>query len=90
MNLEVQYDPEGNRKVFEKVISSTPVKMNTKIRLDVDPLEGMLDDIKNPLKAVYIDKITDKNIKLNVVNDDYKSANKPQGWGIDKVMDDID
>ena len=90
MNLEVQYDAQGNRKEFEKVINSTPVKMNTKIRLDVDPNEGMLDDIKNPLKAQYIDKTTDKDIKLNVVNDDYASANKPQAWGIDKVMQDID
>jgi hypothetical protein len=37
----------------------------------------MLDDIGNPLKKIYIDKVLNKEIKLNYMDNDYKSANKP-------------
>lgn len=54
-NLEVLYDLKGNRQLFEKVISNHPVKMNTEIKTDVDPSQGMLDAIKNPLQLLSID-----------------------------------
>ncbi len=74
-NLEFQYDQQGNRKIFERVINSIPVKMTTKIHTDVDPTQGMLEDIANPLKAVYIDKTLNKDIKLNFNDQTYKGAN---------------
>jgi len=89
-NLEAQYDQQGNRKIFERVINSIPVKMTTKIHTDVDPTQGMLEDVANPLKAVYIDKTLNKDIKLNFNDQTYKGANLSQAWGMDKVMQDID
>lgn len=89
-NLEVVYDVKGNAQIFEKVISGHPVKMTTRIRTDVDPTEGLLEDIKNPLQPQYIDNEKNKDIRLNVVNDDYATANKNQMWGLDKMLDQID
>lgn len=89
-NLEYHYDTQGNRKIMERVINSTPVKMNTKIHTDVDPTQGVLDDIANPLKAVYIDKTLNKDVQLNFNDRSYKGANQPTSWGMDKVMKDID
>lgn len=64
--------------------------MTTKIHTDVDPTMGMLEDIANPLKAVYIDKTLNKDIQLNFNDRTYKGANLSQTFGMDKVMQDID
>jgi hypothetical protein len=61
--------------------------MNTKITTDVDPNAGMLEDVVNPLHQQYIDHSLDKGIQLNVVNDDYATANQNTMWGLDKMLE---
>ena len=49
--------------------------MDTNINVDVDPTQGMLEDIKNPLQSQHIQHSLNKDISLNIINNDYNTAN---------------
>jgi len=82
-NIELQYDNEGNTKVYEKVINNHRVNVNAKMYGDIDKMAELLKEIQNPLPTQNIQREVNRDIKLRENGSSQKAT-------IDSLLSDID
>lgn len=80
-NYETQYDMNGNKQIYERVIKSHPVKIIATIETDIDKSQKIMEGVLNPLPATNVEKEVTRTITTN----SDKSTNS-----VDSMMDDID
>lgn len=80
-NYETQYDMNGNKQIYERVIKSHPVKITATIETDIDKSQKIMEGVLNPLPATNVEKEVTRTITTN----SDKSTNS-----VDSMMDDID